>query len=39
MTNAWIAPKIEEQAKIVAKLCGGGGGNGSGSWIPSTKTN
>jgi hypothetical protein len=33
MTNAWIAPEIEEQAKIVAKLCHGGGGNGSGSWI------
>jgi hypothetical protein len=30
MTNAWIAPEIEEQSQIVAKLCGGGGGNGSG---------
>lgn len=30
MTNAWIAPEIEEQTKIVAKLCQHGGGTGSG---------
>jgi hypothetical protein len=34
MTNPWIAPEIEEQSHIVAKLCGGGGGNGSGSFTP-----
>jgi hypothetical protein len=34
MTNAWIAPEIVEQTEIVAKLCQGGGGNGSGSWTP-----
>jgi hypothetical protein len=34
MTNPWIAPEIEEQSHIVAKLCGGGGGNGSGSLAP-----
>jgi hypothetical protein len=34
MTNAWSAPAIEEQSQIVAKLCQGGGGNGSGSWKP-----
>ena len=37
MTNAWIAPEIEEQSQIVAKLCQGGGGNGSGSWTPPGK--
>jgi hypothetical protein len=31
MTNAWSAPKIEEQSQIVAKLCGGGSGHGSDS--------
>jgi hypothetical protein len=34
MTNAWIAPEIEEQSQIVAKLCGGGSAHGSGSWKP-----
>jgi hypothetical protein len=36
MAHAWIAPEIEEQSQIVAKLCGGGGGNGSGSFTPPT---
>jgi hypothetical protein len=39
MTHAWIAPEIEEQSQIVAKLCGGGGGNGSGgSFTPTNPT-
>lgn len=32
MSKVWIAPEIEEQATIVAQLCGGGGGSGSGEW-------
>ena len=36
MSKVWIAPDIEEQTDIVAQLCQGGGGNGSGSnnWPP-----
>jgi len=34
MSKVWSAPEIEEQTTIVAQLCNGGGGSGSGGqWI------
>jgi hypothetical protein len=38
MTNAWSAPEIEERSQVVAKLCQGGSGHGSGSWKPPVAT-
>jgi len=37
MSKVWSAPEIEEQTTIVAQLCNGGGGSGSGTdWLGKT---
>jgi hypothetical protein len=39
MSKTWMAPEIEEQSTIVAQLCNGGGGHGSGQnwdWKPTS---